>query len=140
MISKVKIKHLNYLNNLKKGHSKSEYLNCTELQTAEYLLDQRFSKTEKQLLLRLRSKTLDVKQNFKNLHKNPWCTSCKLFPETQSHLLQCPALVQKLKYLIGKTSKLNEKFVYGNINQQEIIVKIYSDLLEVRENLKESLL
>ena len=89
--SKVKIKHLNYLNNLKKGHSKSEYLNCTELQTAEYLLNQRFSKTEKQLLFRLRRKTLDVKQNSKNVHKNPWCTSCKLFPETQSHLLQCPA-------------------------------------------------
>ena len=72
-------------------------------------------------------------------HQNLWCTSCKLFPETQSHLLQCPVLVQKLKYLAGKTSKLNEKYVYGNINQQEINVNIFSDLLEVRESLKENL-
>jgi hypothetical protein len=31
---------------------------------------------------------------------------------------------------------LNENLVYGSIEQQQIIVKIYSDILEVRENLQ----
>ena len=31
---------------------------------------------------------------------------------------------------------MNENFVYGSIEQQQIIVKIYSDILEIRENLK----
>ena len=65
-----------------------------------------------------------------------WCTSCGLFPETQSHLLQCPAIVPQLAYLDGKTSKLNENLVYGDINQQQMIVKIFSDVLEVRENIQ----
>jgi hypothetical protein len=50
--------------------------------------------------------------------------------------LQCPAIVPQLGYLHGKTSKLNENLVYGNINQQQMIVKIFSDILEVRENVQ----
>lgn len=104
---------------------------------AEYIKDSRFSLKKKQLLFKLRSRTLDVKANFKNGNQNPWCSSCGLFAETQGHLLQCPTLVQNLHYLRGKTSKLNENDIYSTIEKQEIIVNIYSDILEVRENLKE---
>ena len=135
--SKVRINHLKSLNNRKKTHSKSQNLNCTQLKTAEYLKNPRFSSKQKRLLFKLRSKTLDVKQNFSGQHRNPWCTSCGLFPETQSHLLQCPQLVINLQYLSGKTAKLNENFIYGNMQQQEIIVNIFSDILEVRENLQQ---
>ena len=96
-----------------------------------------FTTREKQLLFKLRSRTLDVKNNFPGQNRNPWCTSCGLFQETQSHLLQCPEIVTKLSYLAGKSSTLNENFVYGSHKQQQIIVKIYSDILEVRENLKQ---
>ena len=96
-----------------------------------------FTTREKQLLFKLRSRTLDVKSNFPGQNRNPWCTSCGLFQETQSHLLQCPEIVTKLSYLAGKSSTLNENFVYGSHKQQQIIVKIYSDILEVRENLKQ---
>ena len=78
---------------------------------------------------------MDVKQNFKNQNQNPWCISCGLFPETQGHLLQCPPLVKNLQYLQGKTAKLNEKLVFGSIEQQHVIVNIYSDILEAREKL-----
>ena len=136
---KVKINHLEYLNSLKKKHSKSNHLDCRDLKMAEYLKDSRLNTKKKQLLFKLRSKTLDVKQNFKNEHKNPWCTSCGLFQETQGHLLQCPQLVKNLQYLRGRTSKLNENNIYGSIEQQEMIVNIYSDILEVRENLQQSI-
>ena len=103
---------------------------------ADYLKDPNFTSMEKKLLFKLRSKTLDVKQNFHSQYQNPWCSSCGLFQETQKHLLQCPQIVPKLGYLCGKTSTLNANFVYGSIEQQQIIVKIYSDILEVRENLQ----
>ena len=45
-------------------------------------------------------------------------------------------LVKNLSYLVGKTSKLNENDVYGSIEQQIRIVKIYSDILQEREKLK----
>ena len=133
---KVKIRFLQYLNDIKKTHSKAKYLICSEVKLAEYLQHPSFNTTQKQLLFKLRSKTLDVKQNFKNQHKTPWCRSCGLFQETQAHLLQCPKLVINLQYLQGKTSTLNENFIYGSIKQQEMIVKIYSDILKVRENLQ----
>ena len=103
---------------------------------AAYLKDPSLTSVEKKLLFILRSKTLDVKQNFQGQNQNPWCSSCGLFPETQKHLLQCPQIVPKLSYLYGKTSTLNENFVYGNIVQQKMMVKIYTDILEIRENLQ----
>ena len=90
---------------------------------------------KKQLLFKLRSRTLDVKQNFKNQNQSPWCLTCGLFPETQGHLLQCPEIVTKLNYLKGIASKLNENDVYSSIPKQEIIVNIYTDIIEERNNI-----
>ena len=139
--AKVKIKHLKNMNILKKSHSKSTNLKCEDLKLAEYLKSPVFNTKQKKLLFKLRSRTIDVKMNFPGQHKNLMCRSCELVPESQGHLLQCPKLVTKLNYLCGKTSKLNEYDIYSDdISKQEIIVNIYSDLLEVRENLEHELL
>ena len=122
--------------NLKRQHSKSKYLQINKLKSAEYLESPKFTTSEKRLLFKLRSRTIDVKENFPGGNRNPWCISCGLFPENQSHLLQCPALVVRLSYIVGKTSKLNENYIYGNLQQQQEIVKIFGDILEVRENLQ----
>ena len=82
---------------------------------------------------------MDVKLNFPGQNKDVWCISCRLFPESQAHVLQCPQLVTRLSYLSGKTSTLREEDIYGSIEKQKIIVNIYSDLLIVRENLKHEL-
>ena len=130
---KVKIKFLQHLNKMKTSHSKSKYLKCDDIKRAEYIKSPRLSHKEKILLFKLRSRTLDVKENFKNQHKDMLCISCGLFPETQSHLLQCPELVAKLSHIIG--NNISENQIYGSVDQQEIIVKVYSDILEVREKL-----
>ena len=130
---KVKENHLQILDNLKRKHSKSTFLECKELKLAGYLEDSRFSTEKKQLLFKLRSKTLDVKQNFKSAYQNPWCLSCGLFPESQDHILQCPELTQKLFYIKGKTSKLSGNDVYKSLDKQLVITNIYSDLLDIRE-------
>ena len=111
-------------------------MDSTQLKIAEYLKNSRLSTKQKQLLFKLRSKTLDVKQNFPGQHRDTWCISFGHFPESQKHLLQCPQLVTELAYLSGKTFKPNEKFIYGNLQQQEIIVKIFEDIIEVREKLQ----
>ena len=91
---------------------------------AEYVTSSRFNSKKKQLLFKLRSKTLDVKQNFKNQKQSPWCLTCGLFPETQGHLLQCPEIVTKFKYLKGIASKLDENDVYSSITKQQITINI----------------
>ena len=52
---------------------------------------------------------------------------------SQQPLLQCPPLVKNVQYLKGQTAKLNDKLIYGSIDQQIVIVNIYSDILEARE-------
>ena len=130
----------NYLRNLsalKEKHSKSTFVNTSKLKVADYIISPLFSTREKQLLFKRRSRTLDVKQNFPGQFSSPWCISCGLFQETQQHLLHCPEIVSKLSYLNQNLSAISEDLVYGSIQQQRIIVNIYSDILEVREILKE---
>ena len=47
--------------------------------------------------------------------------------------MQCPPLVKYLKYLIGKTSRLEENHIYCDIEKQINIVNTYSDILEQRD-------
>ena len=106
---------------------------------ADYIKNPALTTREKQLLFKLRSRTLEVKLNFPGQHVNIWCSSCGLFEESQSHLLQCPAVVPKLEHLNLNFSELNENLVYGNCLEQQMMVNIYSEILEVREKLKETL-
>ena len=108
---------------MKTKHSKSVNLQCDDLKTADYIDSPRLSLKEKQLLFKLRSRTLDVKDNFRNQHKDHLCISCGLFPETQSHLLECPEIVKKLGYVANKNENLDENFVCGCQEEQKIIQK-----------------
>ena len=130
---KVTTKFIQDLKDLKMKHSKSKYLECSKLEIAEYLIDPRIDTKKKQLLFKLRSRTLDVKSNFESQNENQLCISCGLEKETQGHLLQCPPLVKNLKYVIGKTSRLEENHIYCDIDKQINIVNIYSDILEQRD-------
>ena len=134
--NKAKINFIKHLNTLKAQHSKSEFLECTDIKTAEYMTDRRLTTSKKQLLFRLRSRTLDVKKNFRGNFEDTLCISCGLFEETQSHLLQCPPLVENLNYLREETSKIDENMIYGDIDQQIKMVNIYSDIIHEREKLK----
>ena len=61
------------------------------------------------------------------------CEICELFPCTQSHPLQCPNL--KMKILVEEETKLDEKFIYGNIEEQLFYVKIYKNFWDLREKI-----
>ena len=128
------LQHLKYL---KSRHSKSKFLSCDKLRVADYLQSPLFTTKEKELLFKLRSQTLDVKQNFPGQYGSMFCRSCGLFPESQSHLLQCPVIVSKLQTINKNYSRVNEGMIYGDIEEQQIIVNIYSEVLLVRESLEE---
>ena len=124
-----------YLECLQRKNSKSEKFDFGVLETSEYLLDSRFSKEERELLFQLKSKTLPVKENFKNayLNNDMLCDICKLFPCTQSHPLQCPRLM--IKIIVAEETKVNENFIYGNIEQQLLYVKFFKMFWELREKI-----
>ena len=133
---KVSANFVKRLNTLKENHSKSQKLKCEKLNLAEYLQTAELSTTQKMLLFKLRSKTIEVKANFPGIGNNNLCISCGLFPETQAHLLHCSVLTSKLSYVWDNTSVLNEDDIYGSIENQKVIVNIYTDLLAIREQLK----
>ena len=135
MCSKGKNDFLQYFSDKKSKHSKSINLKCKELKTAEYILSPKFSFKEKILLFKLRSRTLYIKGNFKKQHRDPWCISCGLYEETQKHLLECPEIVAKLNYLTDDTTNFDENDIYEGVDKQLRIVKVYGDILEVREEL-----
>ena len=103
---------------MKRGNSKSSYLHSSSFKTEDYLVDGRFSRTEIQLLFKLRSQTADLKMNFPKISSDNLCSSCKLFPESQSHILQCPAIIPKLNLLAVQHCKLNEESNKGHIDEQ----------------------
>ena len=51
--------------------------------------------------------------------------------------MQCPEISKELQYLNLKLSTVNENFIYGSIKEQQMIVNLYSEILEVREKLKQ---
>jgi hypothetical protein len=134
---KVKTFALAELNKLKAKHSKSEKIQSVKFQTANYLTDYRLSRKQQQLLFRLRSRTLNVKMNFSNQHENVLCSTCKLFPETQAHLLQCPQIVKHMKTILSDKCKISEDDIYGSLENQIKITKIYEEILSIRDKVIE---
>ena len=126
---------IEYLNTQKRKHKKSEQLEVGDLSISPYLSDTRFSKNERELLFKLRSKTIQVKDNFKNAYQNNdlLCDLCKLFPCTQSHPMQCPQL--NLSLVVDKTLHMDEKLIYGSADEQLLYIKIFTQFWELRERL-----
>ena len=89
------------------------------------------------MLFRLRSQTLDVKMNYGSRNEDILCEVCKLFPEIQSHVLQCPEITPKLNLVNLANLDLDEKFIYSNIENQLKITKMYCQVLEIREKILE---
>ena len=126
---------IQYLQRLKRKHSKSEHLDVTDLAMSEYLIDDRFTKSERELLFKLRSRTVLVKDNFKNayLNNDMLCELCNLFTCTQSHPLQCPRINSRI--IVDKQLNISDKFIYGTVDEQLLYVRIYKQFWDIREEM-----
>ena len=87
-------------------------------------------------MLALRSRSIETKENFKNKYKvsDIWCVLCKLFSCTQQHILFCQKIRERSTIEIDKHD-LRMEMVYGNIDQQLKITRIYEHFLELRNDL-----
>ena len=123
---------LEYVEGLKQKHSKTQNFDTSRLSTSPYLNDSRFTKTERELLFKLRSRTIQVKYNFQNANlQNMLCELCNLFTCTQEHVLTCPVLTQHCT--IVNTMSVEHNFIYGNVDQQLMYTRIYSQFWDARK-------
>jgi hypothetical protein len=129
---------LMYLNNIANTHSKSLPLTKNELKCEEYINDRRFTVDEIQLLFQLRTRMYPVKENMKNKYKNDLsCEFCKLGNSNQQHQLKCAVLVKFVPELANRNIKYSH--IFGPVNDQLAIVKIFSKITKQREILLEAL-
>ena len=78
---------------------------------------------------------INVKENNKSSYtENSWCRTCFLFRETQSHLLQCPPIMDKLRFMVDFKS-LKYDMIFGSLAKQAKIAKAYALILETREDM-----
>ena len=81
-------KALEYLNTTAVNHSKSRILIKSKLEREKYFDDERFSRSEVELLFALRT-MIDLKSNFSNKYGNDIaCRICKVHIACQEHLLK----------------------------------------------------
>ena len=80
---------------------------------------------------------VNVKNNFKNAYTdNLWCKTCKLFIETQEHILNCSIIKTHMKNKFA-SHDIQYENIFGTLDEQENIAKHYTKLLEARQMLFE---
>ena len=102
----------------------------------EYLIHSSFSDEMRSLLYNLRCKSVrGFKDNFHGMFHNNTCDLCGYTCDSQQHTIDCPVLS------VTKNSNTNITYahIYGSIDQQLEVVKLFKTLLEKREKLLENI-
>jgi hypothetical protein len=125
-----------YLQMKQKCEKKLGNLQYTELSIQPYIVSNRISIEEKQLLFSLRSKCNPAKMKFRKQYKgNLKCSFQCPDEETQSHIFEnCGPIKAKL------SDSVNLKDIYGNINDQIKLVKTLSKIDLIRKTMKQDIL
>ena len=126
------------LKNVQKEHSKVNKIQYKKLEIQDNLKSPKFSNTNCELLIALRSHTKrGIKCNFLSFYSNDM--SCplkynKTKPEDcQSHLLNCERILAQQKN--DETETVQYAHIYGCLTKQKAVVRLYSKLFKIREEL-----
>ena len=108
-----------YLIKTQSRQSKTKHLKISDkFMPASYLSSKSLCTEEISTLFKLRSRTVDVKENNSSSHRdNMWCRTCYLFPESQQHLFQCTEI--RSKFQMVDFMDLNYEMIFGNLQNQE---------------------
>ena len=109
-----------------------------KLEIQSYIVSENLTNVEICTLFALRSRMTKVKKNFSNQFNNNLL--CKLGcsdMDSQEHLLECIYIQDKMK---DKSTLAETEYsdLFGTVKQQCDIVKIFSEILEIREVMTEA--
>ena len=127
-----------HLEGIRLSHSKTENIRFVGFKPAEYLLSKNLTIAEVKTLFKLRTRMVEVKENFRNSYtENMWCRLCHLLSENQHHLLEYSVIRVNLKEII-KFQELDINMIFGKVCNQEKFVKSYHTILQKRKDLIEN--
>ena len=104
------------------------------LKPDDYILSKNLNQSEVQTFFKLKTRMVNLADNFRNGSDSLWCKICMLFRETQSHLLSCPILREKLKDIVD-FNKVKYEHIIGDLAEQEELAKTYTLIMKTREDL-----
>ena len=134
-----KIKDAAYksLNLQKENHSKMNGLIYEKLERSEYLCSPLFNSDNVKLLLALRTRTVKgIKNDFRGMFPDNLCPLSCNSPDTLRHVLECVILQQRHVSQSVSASDIRYEDVFSeDITKQKQATQLYSELLEIRNNL-----
>ena len=133
VMSKVKIKVNKQF--LKKQGSKTEKLRFNENFTpSTYLFSQKLNVDEIKTLMKLRTRTIDVKQNQSSSFKeNMWCRTCFIVTETQQHVYECFEIRKHVGSLDFNACRY--EMIFGELDNQVKFAKNYHLMWKARADM-----
>ena len=122
-------------------HTKVKDITYKEFKIQPYMVSNKFSTSMVKVLFDMRSSmTRNIKNNFPSIFRsNMRCQlNCidKEAIDSQSHLLNCSVLLQKLSTEEQvNVSKVEYTDIFGTLDQQRSVVLVFTRILELREEL-----
>jgi hypothetical protein len=129
--SQIKNLSMNYLINLRSKHSKTENL-IIEKQMKPYLKSSNITLDEKKLLFAMKTRSVNVKTNFKNGFSNMLCRLCAKPGEDESelHLMHCKEIVSESD-IRDQMKNITYKDIFGPLDKQIIAIKTWKKVFKV---------
>ena len=132
---KIKIKASEFIYSIRDKENRSKSKNLKTFKLQNYLRTNNISTKEKKLLFSLRTRSVDVKTNYRNKYKmNMYCRVCQdqTEEESEKHLLKCKILIENIDSDIDISNAKYENIFSDNIEEQVSITKVYNSIFKTR--------
>ena len=133
---KIKNAAFSYLKSLQRQHSKISDIYYPIFQTQKYMTSPIFANDEVNLLHALRSRSINVKNNFSSKYRNDMsCPLCSHMRDDQRHILECDVLKNKLESREVANSKVVYEDIFGDHLKQKEATHLFAKLIKIRDSL-----
>ena len=135
--SKVRSAALKYLNTPKKKHTKMDGLKFQKLELQPYLSSTLFNNESRNLLLRLRTRTVNgIRNDFGGLYSDTLCPLGCGEEDTLQNVLTCKVLLTKHNSTQLSVSDIKYQDIFSSdILKQKQVTEFYRQLLQIRNEM-----
>ena len=133
-IIKTKIRNLAFsdLMKEKEGKSKMKDLTYSELKMQDYLVSNELTRSEKQLLFKIRTRMINTPDN---MGQNTLCKICHISRDEMSHVLNCVVLQLAWQACQDGSVTVEISDAYGDIGKQKKLAEVYQRKWRMREQI-----
>ena len=125
-----------FLLNLKNKENRSKSKNLMSFNLQSYLQTDRLTTRQKKLLFSLRTRSVDVKTNYRNMYQfNMQCRLCEKYEDSERHYLECEKILNNIEFNSDLTNIKYEDIFSTDIQEQINVTKIFDQIFKLRRKL-----